>query len=133
MSMYFINTDKKSNAGESYHDEWFSRGVAVTSGPDTYKTRLDRPEIGDLFLMYVNGTGIVGIGKVLSIESVSTNDTTCPNEPHEYHREVDWYLDLRESPVSPATIREMAGQTPLQTVQMVHKGEEVLYKFLENL
>ena len=96
MSMFFINTDSKSNAGVSYHDEWFLRDVAVTSGPEKFQKRLDRPELGDLVLMYVNGKGVVGVGKVISSESDRIKNTVSPNELHEYHRKVDWYLDLRQ-------------------------------------
>ena len=133
MSMFFVNTDSKSNAGFSYHDEWFSRDVAVTSGPEKFRKRLDRPELGDLVLMYVNGTGIVGVGKVITSASELTKNTVSPNEPHEYHRNVDWYLDLRNDTIRPSAIKDILGQTPLQTVQKVCKCEQEFADYLSNL
>lgn len=133
MSMFFVNTDSKSNAGVSYHDEWFKRGVAVTSGPEIFQKRLERPAPGDLILMYVNGIGIVGVGKVTSSDSLRTKSTISPNEPHEYQRKVDWYLDLRSDPVIPSTIKQIIGQTPIQTVQRVGKCEHEFAEYLDNL
>lgn len=133
MSMFLVNTVCNSNAGTSYHDKWFSRGVVVASGPEKYKKRLDRPEPGDLVLMYVNSIGIVGMGEVLLTDAEWTRDTVSPYEPHEYHRKVEWQRDFRDDPVPPSTVERLFGQTPLQTVQRVSMGEAAFTEYVSNL
>jgi hypothetical protein len=132
MAIYFINTDAKSNNGLSYHDEWIRRRIAVTSGPKKFRDRMAHIEDGDTLLMYVNGTGIVAVGTVTRSEITGeTKDTVSPREPIEYHIAVNWHLDLRRSPITPGEIKQVAGQTPLQTVQRVRKGEVGMEHLIE--
>jgi putative restriction endonuclease len=100
MPMYFINTDAKSNEGRSYHDEWLVRGVAVTSGPQKFRDKLASINRGDTVLMYVNGIGVVAAGEASDYEVVDVVEKQAlvsSREPIEYHRGVDWRLDLRPS------------------------------------
>jgi hypothetical protein len=134
MPMYFINTDAKSNEGRSYHDEWLVRGVAVTSGPQKFRDKLASINRGDTVLMYVNGIGVVAAGEALDhevVDVVERQALVSSREPIEYHRRVDWRLDLRSAPINPATIKDLCGQTPLQTIQRVRKGEAQLWRLVE--
>jgi putative restriction endonuclease len=132
MSVYFINTDAKSNNGHSYHKQWLKRGVAVTSGSKRFRDKLARPDPGDTLLIYANGLGIVGVGTVIS-GVFDTNDCVSPREPLEYHRQVDWHLDLISNPISPCTIRNLVGQTPLNTVQQVRNNLNKLQQHIAAL
>jgi hypothetical protein len=61
-------------------------------------------------------------------EAVLRKFLGSPVETTEYHRRLRWHS--LPNPISPATIKEMCGQTPLQTVQRVRKGEGELRRLL---
>jgi hypothetical protein len=50
-------------------------------------------------------------------------------EVREYHRRVRWHR--LANPITPAKIKELCGQTPLQTVQRVRKGEDELRRLIQ--
>jgi hypothetical protein len=129
MPLYFVNTDAKTN-GRSFHSEWLARGIAVTSGPGKFRDKLARIGRGDSVLMYVNTVGVVAVGISLDdrVQDVVGEGVVSPVEVTEYHRRVRWYT--LPTPISPATIKELCGQTPLQTVQKVRKGEGELRRLL---
>jgi hypothetical protein len=128
-ALYFINTDAKTN-GRSFHSEWLARGIAVTSGPGRFRDKLARIGHGDTVLMYVNAVGVVAVGITLDdrVQDVVGKGVVSPVEATEYHRRVRW--QPLPTPISPATIKELCGQTPLQTVQRVRKGEDELRRLL---
>jgi hypothetical protein len=130
-ALYFVNTDAKSNAGRSYHEEWLERGVAVTSGPSRFREKLARIGRGDVVLMYVNTVGVVAVGIVLDdrVQEVTGEECISPVVETEYHRRVRWHA--LPQPVSVAKIKELCGQTPLQTVQQVRKGEDELRRLIQ--
>jgi hypothetical protein len=126
MALWFINTDAKTNNGHSFHEVWLTRGIAVTSGPQKFGEKLARIPSGDAVLMYVNGAGVVAVGITLDdrVQDVVGEGVISPVETREYHRRVRWLSLPKE--ISPATLKELCGQTPLQTVQRVRKGEDKL-------
>jgi hypothetical protein len=129
VALYFINTDAKSN-GRSFHDEWLARCIAVTSGPGKFRDKLARIGRGHTVLMYVNTVGVVAAGITLDdrVQDVVGDGIVSPVETTEYHRRVRWHSLV--NPISPATIKELCGQIPLQTVQRVRKGEGELRRLL---
>jgi hypothetical protein len=129
MTLYFVNTDAKTN-GRSFHDKWLARGIAVTSGPGKFRDKLARIGDGDIVLMYVNTIGVVAVGITLDgrVRDVVGEGVISPVETTEYHRGVRWHSLLK--PISPTIIKELCGQTPLQTVQRVRKGEGELRRLL---
>jgi hypothetical protein len=129
-ALYFVNTDAKTN-GRSFHDEWLSRGIAVTSGSGKFRAKLARIGCGDIVLMYVNTVGVVAAGITLDdrVQDVVGEGVVSPVEATEYHRRVRW--DSLPNPISPVTIKELCGQTPIQTVQRVRKGESELRRLLQ--
>jgi hypothetical protein len=131
LGLWFINTDAKSNAGHSYHEEWLARGIAVTSGPGKFGEKLARIGYGDAVLMYVNTVGVVAVGIALDdhVQDVVGQGVVSPVETTEYHRQVRWHS--LPNPISPATIKELCGQIPLQTVQRVRNGEGDLRQLLQ--
>jgi hypothetical protein len=132
-ALYFVNTDAKSNAGRSYHDQWLTRGVAVTSGPGKFRDKLSRIGRGDTVLMYVNTVGVVAAGITLDdrVQDVVGAGLVSPVETTEYHRRVHWHS--LSNPICPVTIKELCGQTPLQTVQRVRKGVSELQRLLHEV
>lgn len=128
MRLFFINTDAVSYGGVSQHDEWLRRDVVVTGGEARYKTALARIPKGARVLVYVNGLGVVFVGETTTGEvlDVTKPDTVNPSEPIEYHRPVSWLLDLRTGPITRNELIDLLGQGPLQAVQEVQKGMDVL-------
>jgi 5-methylcytosine-specific restriction endonuclease McrA len=134
MATYFVNTDAKSNDGRSYHDKWLERGVAVTSGPQKFRDKLARIRHGDTVLAYVDRTGVVAAGTALNDEVADVrgeHSVVSPREPIEYHKQVEWHSDLRSAPLSLATLRDLCGRPPRQTVERVRKGEAQLAQLIE--
>jgi hypothetical protein len=130
-ALYFVNTDAKSYGGRSYHDEWLARGVAVTSGHTRFREKLAAIGCGDAVLMYANGVGVVAVGVTLDdrVQVVAGKSRIGPGDSNEYHRRVRWHR--LEEPIGVAKIKELCGQTPLQTVQQVRNGEDGLRRLLE--
>jgi hypothetical protein len=133
-SLFFVNTDAKT--GANFHDEWLARGIAVTSGEPRYRDSLANVSCGDTVLMYVNRIGVVAVGITLDdrVTVAEEKDLLCPENQQEqikeYHRRVEWHCDLRSTPITPAKIKELCGQTPIQTVQRVRKGEDEFRRLL---
>lgn len=137
MAYYFINTDAKSLGGVSPHDKWFATGFAFTGGPIKYGEKLGRFDRGDVLLMYANGLGVVAVGTVL--ESWDGSDHrpqlvyTHPYEDREYRVAVQWFLDLRDMPVSAAKLKETIGWNPSSAVQEVRKGMDKIQQLIGRL
>lgn len=135
MRTFFVNTDAISYDGVSRHDEWVRRSVVVTGGESKYREALFRIPAGSLVLAYVNGIGVVAIGKTLhgDVLDVVPPNTINPAEPLEYHKRVSWHLDIRSNPISRAELIELLGQGPLQAVQEVNRGKDALLKRIATL
>jgi hypothetical protein len=132
-TLFFVNTDAVSYRGHSYHDEWMARGIAVTSGRVLYREKLGAIGCGDTLLMYVNGIGVVAAGTTLDEQArvvEDKNSLVCKDNEREYHRRVEWHTDLRSTPISPASIKDVCGQTPRHTIQRVRNGEDRLRRLL---
>lgn len=132
MQTFFVNTDAISFEGVSRHDEWVRRSVVVTGGESKYRQALSRIPTGSLVLVYVNGLGVVAVGKTLhgDVLDVVPPETINPAEPLEYHKRVSWHLDLRDNPISRAELIQLLGQGPLQAVQKVNRGKDTLLKHI---
>ena len=103
-AIYLLNNDFISGAVDSEH-EWLRRSVAVTSGDK--RGKLEAPRVGDLIALHVNGIGIVAVGVVTGAEVREVRDCCVnPDEPWEFHRDVDWLYDLRQQPISTSTLNE---------------------------
>lgn len=100
---FIINTDTVSNEGVNYGDVWLERGIGVTSGEESvYKPKLDRLLPNEPVFLYVSLVGIVAVGypDARPATVVTADDEkVSPREPREYHRAVDWVIDLREAPI----------------------------------
>ena len=135
MRLFFVNTDAVSYGGVSRHAEWLHRNIILTGGEAKYKDSLARIPAGARVLVYVNGLGVVAAGEVTSNEvfDVRPPETVNPSEPVEYHKPVSWLLDLRNDPIARDELVELLGQGPLQAVQEVLTGKEVLLRRLAML
>jgi hypothetical protein len=118
---YFLNTDR-TNLPRSPHDIWFQKGLAVTAASDRYDDLLTQLRVGDTIFMYVNGEGLLGVGRV-----AKKWDGTEHYPPlvyrdsgiSEYRVRVQWALDLRSRPISPAQLRELGASPPPRAIQRV--------------
>lgn len=132
MRLFFVNTDAVSYAGESKHDDWIGRNVVLTGGDVKYRHDLARVPADARVLVYVNKVGVVAVGQVLTedVQVVLPPDTIYDSDQPEYHRPVNWLLDLRENPISSAELVAILGWNPRAAVQEVRKGKEALRRRL---
>jgi putative restriction endonuclease len=124
---YFINSDAKSNNGTSYHNEWISRGIAVTSGGEKYAASLAKVRRGDTLLLWVNGKGLVAIGMMLDDEPVHVTagaGTVSPLEKVEYHRTVAWNGNLEKAPITAKEVVAFCGTNPRSTLASLIRGKD---------
>jgi len=135
MEIFFVNSEAKS--GPSYHDEWMRRNVAVTSGSSEYEKSLSKISRGDWVLLYVNNKGVVAAGIALDGDPVNVTGeervNPIPKGQIEYHRPVDWHLDLRDCPIGIKELRKLIGWIPRPAVQRVEKGKKELLQKIESL
>jgi hypothetical protein len=125
MECYLLNTDARSMAnGKSPHERWFKHGMAFCAedtlgilghkGESYYGDNFSKLRQGDICLMYVNGTGVIGYGEVLEdYDGISYSEDEClvygpgSNGYGTEHRiEVDW-KDLRNSEKGPIRYNEL--------------------------
>lgn len=113
MEIHVLNTDKGHGAIGA-ESEWLRRGIAVTSGGEIYETKLRQIESGDWILMWVNGQGVVAAGRTLDdrVQRVYPPNVVNQSEPEEYHRRMDWRLDLRSNPIGYAEFTALSGVRP---------------------
>ncbi|WNG13245.1 HNH endonuclease [Cystobacter fuscus] len=130
MKGYFINSDAVSNKNHSYHSEWITRGIAVTSGGPEYLQQIDTIPQGSTILLHAKGYGVVAAGTVLDERSFSVKQgagTVSPLESEEFHRTVAWYADLRTDPLPYKDVIRVWGTNPVRAVQSFEKsGDELL-------
>lgn len=129
MKGYFVNSDAVSNGNKSYHDEWISRGIAVTSGGPEYREQIDTISRGSTVLLHAKGFGVVAAGTVLddcALEVKQAAGTVSPTESEEFHRKVAWYADLRTNPLPYSEVIRVWGTNPVRAVQPFVKAYETL-------
>ena len=113
-SYYFYNTDSRSLVRPPRYRTLIECGIAATSGDRSYGEKLGQLNSGDILLMYEDGTGVVAIGSVLNRWDRKSHSRLLYYTPfdkigedgHEYRIEVNWFLDLSESPVSLGELRK---------------------------
>ena len=104
VAYWFWNTDAGTRSDARTCDRWFEHRMAF-SGDDwkKYGLPLGRLKINDICLMYHNGLGIVGVGRVRKAWDRKPHRTdklvyTTSDFP-EYRIGIDWYIDCRDNPV----------------------------------
>lgn len=122
---FFINTDAISNGLNSYHDHWIERGIAVTSGKERYRERIDSLQPGLPVFLYVRRLGVVAAGHVLDNRAVKVEDRAqmvSPIEPFEYHRKMHWFADIRDALIDYREVMALRGgktQAPRQAAEAI--------------
>lgn len=113
MDIHVLNTDRGHGAVGA-DAEWLRRGVAVTSGGENYAAKLRQIRSGDWILMWLNGRGVVAAGRAVDdrVQHVYPPNVVNSSEPEEYHRLMDWRLDLRSNPISAAEFTALSGVRP---------------------
>lgn len=136
MEIQVINSDAGSNEGSSYHDFWLSRGIAVTSGVDKYRRALERIKISDVLALHANGVGVVAVGVPLDDQTFDVSERSeiiSPRENLEYHRRVQWLLDLRAQPISVEELRSLGAPPTPHAVRRVVNGKSLVAARFANL
>ena len=145
MECYLLNTDAKSMPdGRSPHEKWFHHGMAFCAeytskeSKQNFDANFRKLKPGDVCLMYANGIGIVGAGKVCE----EYNGRTYPEAEclvyvggsdgygKEHRIRVEW-TDLRNSPNRPVSYEQFLSITdiiPLRAFIHISQGkaEELL-------
>lgn len=136
MSIHYINTDAVSNSGRSFHDEWFSRGIAVLTDKTRYKDLLSRAKTGDTLLMFVKEKGLSAVGTVLEDEVEDVLDPlqmVSEREKVEYHKKVNWLINLKDNPIPWDTFVAITGQLPTAAMARVKAGGPAMRAYLQKL
>jgi hypothetical protein len=106
---WFWNTDADTRTDVRTCDLWFDHHMAF-SGDDweRFGLPLGQLKVNDICLMYHNGLGIVGVGRVRESWDRKRHRTdklvytTC--DFPEYRLGIDWYTDIRDNPVDPRSV-----------------------------
>jgi hypothetical protein len=104
VAYWFWNTDAGTRSDARTCDLWFEHRMAF-SGDDwkKYGLPLGRLTINDICLMYQNGMGIVGAGRVREAWDRKPHRTGklvyMTSDFPEYRIGIDWYIDCRDAPV----------------------------------
>ncbi|MBW3510595.1 MULTISPECIES: HNH endonuclease [unclassified Janthinobacterium] len=131
---YTINTDQVTNPGESLHNRWLERGIAVLSRDEDDLEKLAQPAIGAIVLMWENGIGGVAAGKFSDndvLRVTRTEDIVSKKEVREFHRKVDWYADLRKNPITATEFSKLHGTDPNGRLRRFNKGKEEILELIE--
>ena len=127
MDYYYINTEAKNFGGKSPDKIWLKERSAFVSGEE-YGPKLGRLNPGDICFMYVNGCGVMAVGKVLEHWSGQRSEPprvyTDPQDPiPEYRISVDWFLTFQHNPISARVLRDIVGWTSSQAMQRITNQE----------
>jgi len=137
MDYFFINTDADSFKGRHDLSTWFKRKLAFTGGEYSFGQQLAQLKPGDICLMYENRIGVVGMGRVLEKWNRKAYDAPIyyvgqdavgrdgiDQNGFEYRVSVDWFCDLRSSPISLGEIKNRFGYVPRGAVKRIVKHQE---------
>lgn len=133
MNYYFINSDADTRDDINTCDILISKGIACSGGDfEKYGIPLKSIEPKDICLLYHDGQGLVAVGRALEtwdqISHVTKKIIYTNSDLPEYRLRVDWFIDLRATPINTLTI---FGYTPRGVVQRVVKKLEQIKNFIE--
>lgn len=102
MDYWLFNADQVGSIGGDAADLWFANDMGFSAnGRKRYGEPLGKMKIGDIVLMYQNGKGYVGIGKVFEEwdgrgyrDQIVYKDTKFK----EYRIPIRWFHDARSNP-----------------------------------
>ncbi|MYM87144.1 hypothetical protein GTP91_08105 [Rugamonas sp. FT82W] len=132
--IFFINSDAVSNQKHSYHDQWIEHNVAVTSGGTEWHQQIDQIPKGSMLLLHAKNIGVVAAGTVLDEQALLVlrgQGTIGPSEREEYHRQVSWFADLRNSPVPYSEIIRVWRSNPRKAVVRVANHAPALLELVQ--
>jgi hypothetical protein len=137
MDYFFVNTDADSFRGKHNLNTWFKKNLAFTGGGFEFGQQLTKLKPGDYCLMYENRIGIVGVGCVLGAWDGEACDTPIyyisqdaitkdgiDEDGSEYRIAVDWFCDLRTSPIAVSEIKKRFGYAPRGAVKRIVKRRD---------
>jgi hypothetical protein len=134
MQYVFINTDSDSFTGRHNISTWFNNKMAFTGGKQKYGRLLNKLRPNDICFMYENRSGVLGVGCVLEkwdgkaynsplyyISEDKERRDGIDKDGSEYRIQVDWFLDLRDSPIVINEIRNRFSYLPRGAVNRITK------------
>lgn len=94
---WFFNTNETNYIGAWKNMIKHNVIAACFYGKMTTKGKMDKPAKGDRVFVYLNGKGIIAVGKVIDDVSEQGKDIfNVDTEGDEYHRKVEWLAKVSE-------------------------------------
>ena len=139
VAYWFMNTDKGTGGRKfATRDLWFKHQMAFSGDDwDQFGLPLGQLNVDDVCLMYDNGVGIVGVGRVAETwdrKAYKANKIVYANQKFpEYRLRVNWYIDIREEPVDTRSEFGYVPQDFLGRIVKHRKAAIALVRKLEEL
>ena len=122
------------------YKEWLKHNRAFTTGPEFYGKKLRKLKPDDICFMYVSGQGVRAVGKVLELWDGKSYHkklmVSTPGHP-EYRLRVDWFIALRDEPMSASNLRRIGLRHPRHTVECIrvrdHEAAEKLLRAMQQM
>jgi 5-methylcytosine-specific restriction endonuclease McrA len=138
MDYYFYNNDAKSFHGRRRTNVLIDEGVAITGGPRSFGGQLAQLSPLDTLLMYEDGVGIVAVGNVREKWDRKSYRTpiyyvlgeSLLKPEREYRIGVNWFLDLRATPISLQEVKKRLGYQPRGAVKKIVKRRSEIERII---
>ena len=124
---FTINTDEATNPGKNMHNKWLGRGISALSKYDSDFYKLSKQPPGTKLVMWASGIGGVAVGEFIDSEVIKVThaeDLLSDKEKREFQRKVDWFIDLRENPITAQEFKYLTGAHPNGRLRAVIQGKE---------
>lgn len=141
MNYFFYNTGNRPSTLKGRKRDFrilIRKGLAVTGGDPIYGEKLGCLSKGDTLLMYENKIGIVAIGAVRERWDRKTHSDpvyTLDELRREYRLNVNWFLDLSDTPISLEELNRRTGYgaAPRGTVRRIVESRPEFERLIEEL
>ena len=119
---WFFNTNE--TYGKGAYQKMFEQSVIAVWGYPNGQEYLNRPEPGGRVFAYINGRGIVAVGKILDGEAFSSGSIFGRKNEQEFNRHVTWETIVQhEKAVRPTESSQWGYNLPIRSTlcRMYHK------------
>lgn len=111
---WFFNTNETYSKGA--HTRILEQGVIAVYGKGNGENILNAPYAGDRVLVYVNGSGIVAIGRIGNDKAFSSGTVFGKQEQKEFQRRVEWETRVSyDHAVTLSEVRDWGSSLPIRS------------------